>query len=53
MTGEPLFSRMFGDEAEVVLLTWMKPAERDILQSEKVIVTRESVHLSCVFPTVN
>lgn len=45
MTGESLFSRMFGDEAEVVLFTWMKSTERDVLQSEKVIVTRESVHL--------
>ncbi len=31
MAGEPLFSRMFGDEAEVVLLTRMKSAERDVL----------------------
>ena len=45
MTGESLFSRVFGDEAEVVLFTWMKSTERDVFQSEKVIVTRESVHL--------
>jgi|688.fasta_scaffold2092318_2 hypothetical protein len=49
MTGESLFSRVFGDEAEVVLFTWMKSTERDVLQSEKVIVTRESsVHLFVV-----